>query len=144
MTNTLPRWAVAGVIAALVLWQASSCCVLGGATSPPATPIAASKEQAQDLRERVMQSKSAPGPFTIEIGDQELTSYVVGLLQSGAGEFPARDMQIAFGEGIVEVWATFIEIAPTDVPAYVRARVEARDGQLSFVILEANAGRFPG
>ena len=143
MTNTLPRWAVAGVIAALVLWQASSCCVLGGATSPPMTPIAPSKEQAQELRDRVMQSKSAPGPFTIEISDRELTSYIIGLLQSGAGEFPARDMQIAFGEGTVEVWATFIEIAPTDVPAYVRAKVEARDGQLLFVILEANAGRFP-
>ena len=143
MTNTLPRWAVAGVIAALVLWQASSCCVLGGATSPPMTPIAPSKEQAQELRERVMQSKSAPGPFMLAIGDRELTSYIIGLLQSGAGEFPARDMQIAFGDGTVEVWATFIEIAPTDVPVYVRARVEARDGQLSFVILKANAGRFP-
>ena len=143
MTNTLPRWAVAGMIAALVLWQASSCCVLGGATSPPMTPIAPSKEQAQELRERVMQSKSAPGPFTLAISDRELTSYIIGLLQSGAGEFPARDMQIAFGDGTVEVWATFIEIAPTDVPTYVRARVEARDGQLSFVILKANAGRFP-
>ena len=143
MTNTLPRWAVAGVIAALVLWQASSCCVLGGATSPPMTPIAPSKEQAQELRERVMQSKSAPGPFTLAISDRELTSYIIGLLQSGAGEFPARDMQIAFGDGTVEVWATFIEIAPTDVPVYVRAQVEARDGQLSFVILKANAGRFP-
>ena len=143
MMNTYPRWAVAGVIEALVLWQASSCCVLGGAIRPPVTPISPSKEQAQELRERVMQVKSSPGPFTIEISDQELTSYTIGLLQSGAGEFPARDMQIAFGEGTVEVWATFIEIAPTDVPAYVRAKVEARDGQLLFVILEANAGRFP-
>ncbi len=143
MTNTLPRWAVAGMIATLVLWQASSCCVLGGAISPPVTPIVPSKEQAQALRERVMQVKSSPGPFTIEISDQELTSYIIGLLQSGAGEFPARDMQIAFGEGTVDVWATFIEIAPTDVPAYVRAKVEARDGQLLFVILEANAGQFP-
>ena len=143
MMNAYPRWAITGVIAALVLWQASSCCVLGGAISPPVTPIAPSKEQAQALRERVMQVKSSPGPFTIEIGDQELTSYIIGLLQSGAGEFPARDMQIAFGEGTVDVWATFIEIAPTDVPAYVRAKVEARDGQLLFVILEANAGQFP-
>jgi hypothetical protein len=143
MMNTYPRWAVAGAIAALVLWQAASCCVLGGATSPPVTPISPSKELAQAMRERVMQVKSVPGPFTIELSDQELTSYVIGLTQSGAGEFPARDMQIAFGEGTVDIWATFIDVAPTDVPVYVRAKIEARDGQLLFVILEANAGRFP-
>ena len=55
---------------------------------------------------------------------------MIGLLQSGEGEFPARDMQILFREGYVEIWATFIEIAPTELPAYVRATVEARDGQL--------------
>jgi len=143
MMTKYPWWMVAGVIAILVIWQAASCCLLERAISPPVTPIAPSSEQAQALRERVMQVKSSPGPFTIEIGDQELTSYVIGLLQSGAGQFPARDMQIAFGEGTVDVWATFIEIAPTDIPAYVRVKVEARDGQLSFVILEANAGRVP-
>jgi hypothetical protein len=143
MMQPFPRWAAASAIVALVLWQAASCCVLGGASSPPVTPIAPSKELAQGLRERVMQVKSSLGPFTIEISDQELASYVIGLLQSGAGEFPARDMQIAFGEGIVHVWATFIDIAPTDVPVYIRAKVEAQDGQLVFVILEANAGRFP-
>ncbi|MBN1642451.1 MAG: LmeA family phospholipid-binding protein [Anaerolineae bacterium] len=83
------------------------------------------------------------GAFSLTITDQELTSYVIGLLQSGQGEFPARDMQILFREGYVEIWATFIEIAPTDVPAYVRATVQARDGQLDLAIHEANGGPFP-
>jgi hypothetical protein len=61
-------------------------------------------------------------------------------LQSGAGEFPARDMQIEFGDGYIDIWATFIEIAPTDLPAFVRATVEAVDGRLVFQILQANAG----
>jgi hypothetical protein len=95
------------------------------------------------MRERVMRTKSGVGPFTIEVSDQELTSYIVGLLQSGAGEFPARDMQIEFGDGYADIWATFIEVAPTDLPAYVRATVQAQDGQLVFYIVEANAGQFP-
>jgi hypothetical protein len=116
---------------------------LGGAVTPPMTPVPPSKELASEMRARVMQLKSRPGPFELEITDQELTSYVIGLLQSGAGQFPARDMQIAFGDGEIEIWATFIEVAPTDIPTYVRATVEARDGQLVFLIGQANAGRFP-
>ena len=90
-----------------------------------------------------MQAKSMVGPFTIEVSDQELTSYIIGLLQSGAGEFPAKDMQIKFGDGYADIWATFIEVAPSDVPAYIRATIEAQDGQLVFDIVEANAGQFP-
>ena len=138
------RWSVAGVLVVTVLWQLSSCCcLLGGAVTPPMTPVPPSKEQAAEMRARVMQLKSRPGPFKVEVTDQELTSYVIGLLQSGAGEFPARDMQIAFGDGEVEIWATFIEVAPTDIPTYIRATVEARDGQLVFLITQANAGPFP-
>jgi hypothetical protein len=143
MLNALPRWSLVGMVIAVVLWQVSSCCCLGGAVSPPVTPVPPSKELAQGMRERIMQVKARPGPFTIEITDQELTSYVIGLLQSGAGEFPARDMQIAFGDGYVDVWATFVEVAPTDIPAYVRATVEAQDGQLTFHIVRANAGSIP-
>ena len=144
MMNALSRWSVARVVTVVVLAQLSSCCCcLGGATAPPVTPIPPSKDLARDMRERVMQTKSRAGPFTIEVSDQELTSYVVGLLQSGAGEFPARDMQIEFGDGYADIWATFIEIAPTDIPAYVRATVKAQDGQLVFYIVEANAGQFP-
>jgi hypothetical protein len=144
MTNALSHWSVARVVAVIVLAQLSSCCCcLGGAVTPPVTPIPPSKDLAQDMRERVMQAKSRAGPFTIEVSDQELTSYIVGLLQSGAGEFPARDMQVKFGDGYADIWATFIEIAPTDIPAYVRATVKAQGGQLVFYIVEANAGQFP-
>jgi hypothetical protein len=126
------------------LWQASSCCCcLGGAVSPPVTPVAPSPEQARALRDRVTAAGERPGAFSITLTDQELTSYIVGLLQSGEGEFPARDMQLLFGEGTLEIWATFIEVAPTDLPVYVRATVEARNGALDFEILEANSGPFP-
>jgi hypothetical protein len=107
------------------------------------TPVAPSQELAHALRDRVTSTKARQGTFSITLTDQELTSYVIGLLQSGEGAFPARDMQILFREGYIEVWATFIEIAPTDVPAYVRAIVTARDGQLDVAILEANGGPFP-
>ena len=144
MANAFSRWSMVGLVAAIVLWQASSCCCcLGGAVSPPVTPVPPAKELAQEMRDRVMSTKARSGPFEIEITDQELTSYLIGLLQSGAGEFPARDMQIRFGDGELEIWATFIEIAPTDVAAYVRATIEARDGQFVFHILTANAGQFP-
>lgn len=82
------------------------------------------------MRERLNEVKAKGGAFAVEISDQELTSYIVLLLQSGAGEFPARDMQIQFSENQVDVWATFIEIAPTDVPAFARAQVEAQSGHL--------------
>ncbi len=111
--------------------------------SPPVTPVAPSQDLARELRDRVMATKARTGPFSLTLSDQELTSYVIGLLQSGEGEFPARDMQILFRDGYVEIWTTFIEIAPADIPAYVRATVRARDGQLDLEILEANGGVFP-
>jgi hypothetical protein len=132
------------LLVAVALWQAVSwCCCLGGAVSPAVTPVAPSQELARALRERIASAAAQPGPFSLTLTDQELTSYVIGLLQSGEGEFPARDMQILFREGYVEIWATFIDIAPSDVPAYVRATVQARDGQLDLEILEANGGPFP-
>lgn len=144
MPNALPRSLTAGLVAALVLWQAASCCCcLGGATSPPASPEPPSPELAQDLRQRLMEVKSRRGSFTVAFTDRELESYLIGLLQSGEGEFPARDMQIAFRDGYVEIWATFIDIAPVDIPAYVRATVEAQDEALAFYIQEANAGPYP-
>lgn len=143
MVKALPR-SLSGIVTLLLLWQVSSCCCfLGGAVSPPVDPIPPSKELAAEMRERVMATKSREGPFVLEISDQELTSYIIGLLQSGAGEFPARDMQIRFGEGYADIWATFVEVAPTDIPAYIRATVEAQDGMMVFHIVEANAGRFP-
>jgi len=133
-----------GLLLAVVLWQASSCCCcLGGAVTPQMTPTPISADLAYELRDRVNEQFSTPGRFELEITDQELTSYVVGLLQSGAGEFPARDMQIRFGDGVVEIWATFIDIAPTDLPIYVRGAVSAVDGALVFGIEQANTGPFP-
>jgi hypothetical protein len=133
-----------GLVAAVVLWQAASCCCcLGGAQTPAMTPYPVSEDLAREMRERVNAALSQDGPFTIEITDRELTSYIVSLLQSGAGEFPARDMQIQFGDGYADIWTTFIEIAPTDIPAYVRVTVEAVDGDLVFHIIQANAGVFP-
>jgi hypothetical protein len=143
-TGALGRWPAAGLVAIVILWQASSCCCcLGGAVTPTMTPFPISQDQAREMRERVTQVKAERGPFTIAISDQELTSYIVTLLQSGPGDFPARDMQILFGDGYVDIWATFIEVAPGDVPAYVRATVEAIDGQVVFHVLQANAGSIP-
>jgi hypothetical protein len=144
LPNALPRSMTAGLVIALVLWQAASCCCcLGGATSPPASPEPPSRELAQDLRQRLTQVKSRRGSFTVAFTDRELESYLIGLLQSGEGQFPARDMQLAFRDGYVEIWATFIDIAPVDIPAYVRATVAAQDGALAFRIQEANAGPYP-
>jgi hypothetical protein len=144
MMNALPRWSIAGMVALVVCWQVSSCCCcLGGAVSPPVTPFPPSKDLAQEMRERVMLVKAREGPFRTEITDRELTSYIIGLLQSGAGEFPAKNMQIKFGDGYADIWATFVEVAPTDIPAYVRATIRAEDGYLVFYVVEANAGQYP-
>jgi hypothetical protein len=145
LPNALRRSLTLGLVAVLVLWLATSCWhSLGGATPPPLpTPAEPpSQELARDLRQRFTQATSRRGSFTIAITDQELSSYVIGLLQSGEGEFPARDMQLAFGDGYLQVWATFIDIAPVDIPMYVRATVEARDGALEFHIQDAVAGPF--
>lgn len=142
-THRLSRAAAAMLVAAIVLWQAVSCCCLGGATPPPVTPMTTSEELAQQMRDRINQVTSHKGTFSVEITDQELTSYVVGRLQSGPGDFPARDMQIRFREGYVEIWATFIDIAPTELPIYVRTTVQAVDGQLVFKITQASAASFP-
>jgi hypothetical protein len=140
LPRVTPRVLLPGIVAAVVALQASSCCCcLGGAVIPEMTPFPISNELAHQMRERLNETKATKGPFEIEVSDQELTSYVVMLLQSGAGEFPARDMQIQFGDGYVDIWVTFIEIAPTDVPVYVRARVEAIDGYLDFQLDDANA-----
>lgn len=132
------------LVSVVVLVQTSSCCcLLGGAVTPQTTPFVIEKDLAAAMRERVMAVKSQAGPFTITITDRELTSYLVGLAQSGAGEFPAKDIKLAFDDGYVEIWATFIEIAPSDLPVYVRATVSAAGGELVFSIQEANAGPFP-
>lgn len=143
MLSAARRVSIVGVLCIAVLGQLSSCCCLGGAVIPPVTVTPPSKDLAQEMRDRLMLIKDKPGPFEVEVSDQELTSYIVGLLQSGAGEFPARDMQILFQDGYVEIWATFIEVAPTDVPAYVRATLGAEDGQLVLYIEQASAGPFP-
>jgi hypothetical protein len=139
-----PRRALAALVSVIVLVQASSCCcLLGGAVTPEMTPFAVEKESAEAMRERVNQAKAKRGPFTITVTDQELTSYLVGLAQSGAGEFPAKDMKLAFGAGYVEIWSTFVEIAPTELPVYVRATAQAANGKMVLLIAEANAGPFP-
>ena len=141
--SAFPRSSLAFVLA-VVLWQvASCCCCLGGAVPPSMTPAPVSEEQAQQMRERINQAGLQQGAFAIEVTDEELTSYVVGLLQSGAGEFPARDMQIRFGDGYADIWATFIDVAPVDLPVYARATTSAVDGRLAFSIVQANAGSFP-
>jgi len=132
-----------GLLLVCVLWQAVSCCCLGGAVTPPMTPAPISRDLARRLKDRLADLDQERGSFEVEIGDQELTSYIVGLLQSGAGEFPARDMQIRFNDGYVEMWATFTDIAPADIPTYVRLTVEAVDGDVGLHILQANAGPFP-
>ena len=139
--SAFPRSSLAFVLA-VVLWQvASCCCCLGGAVPPSMTPAPVSEEQAQQMRERINQAGLQQGAFAIEVTDEELTSYVVGLLQSGAGEFPARDMQIRFGDGYADIWATVIDVAPVDLPVYARATTSAVDGRLAFSIVQANAGR---
>jgi hypothetical protein len=140
----IPRGLLLGLAAVVVTLQASSCCCcLGGAAPPEMTPLPVSRDLAYELRDRLNRTKDQGGAFTVEISDQELTSYVVLLLQSGAGEFPARDMQIQFGDGYVDIWATFVDIAPTEVPTYVRARVKAVDGSCVFELDEASARAVP-
>ena len=144
MVGATSRGSVVGLVAAIVLWQASSCCCcLGGATAPPMTPFPVSEDLAQKVRDRVKEVELRTGTFALEISDEELTSYVIALLQSGPGDFPARDMQVQFGDGYVDIWATFIDVAPTEVPAYIRATVEVVDEKVVFHITEANAGAFP-
>jgi hypothetical protein len=102
------------------------------------TPFPVSRDLAHQMRERLNQTKAQGGAFAVKVSDRELTSYVVMLLQSGAGEFPARDMQIRFNDGYVEIWATFVEVAPSDVPVYVKARVQAVDGHLDIQLEKAH------
>lgn len=141
--RVLSRW-LAGLVIVVLLIQASSCCCcLGGAVTPPMTPFPIDRVQAESLRERVRQAASVPGPVSLVVSDQELTSYLVGLARSGAGEFPARDIKLAFGDGYVDIWATFTNIAPTDIPIYVRATAQVANGQAVFYIEQAHAGPFP-
>ena len=140
MPRVAPRMLLVSLVAVVATLQASSCCCcLGGAVTPEMTPFPISRDLAYQMRERLNQTKAQKGAFAVEISDQELTSYVVMLLQSGAGEFPARDMQIQFNDGYIEIWATFIEVAPSDVPVFVQARVEAVDGHLDIRLEKAHA-----
>jgi hypothetical protein len=142
--HTLSFKSGVGLALAVVLWQAASCCCcLGGAVPPPMTPVPVSEDVAYEMRDRLNEAKSAGGPFSVEVTDRELTSYIVTYLKSFPGQFPARDMQIQFGDGYADLWATFIDIAPTDLPVYVRATVQAVDGDPVFSIVEASAGPFP-
>jgi hypothetical protein len=142
--TAFPRRALAILASIVVLLQAPSCCcLLGGAVTPQTTPFAIEPDLAAAMRERVINVTSTTGPFVVAITDRELTSYLVGLAQSGAGEFPAKDMKLAFGDGYVEIWATFVEIAPSDLPIYIKGTVRASDGKLLFTISQAHAGPFP-
>jgi hypothetical protein len=131
---------IAVVVVALVFWQVISCFRLFAADPPPSPSVPLSQDLASEMRDRLTEAKSKKGPFTVAIGERELTSYVVGRLQSGPGQFPARDMQIRFGDGYAEIWATFIDVAPSDIPVYIRATIEAKGGQAAFHIKQASAG----
>jgi hypothetical protein len=144
LSTVFPRRALAALVSVVFLLQTSSCCcLLGGAVTPQMTPFAIESDLAAEMRERVIGVTSTTGPFTIVITDRELTSYLVGLAQSGAGEFPAKDMKLAFGDGYVEIWATFVEIAPSDLAIYIKGTVSAVDGEVVFAIAQAHAGSFP-
>jgi hypothetical protein len=144
MTRALPRSLLLGMVATIVLLQANACCRAGGAEIPAVPRSSISGDLAYQMRERFNQAaaeaEARGGTFTFEMSDRELASYVVMLLQSGAGEFPARDMQIRFGDGYIDVWATFVDVAPTELPSFVRCTVEAVEGRLVFHILQASAG----
>jgi hypothetical protein len=131
------------LLATAAVVQMVACTPIGSADIPPSSPVPVSKELADQLRDRLNRTKDAKGAFTVEITDQELTSYVVTLLQSGAGEFPARDMQVRFTDGYVEVWATFVEVAPIEIPAYLGLRIGVTQGHLSFHIEKAIAAGVP-
>ena len=139
-SQRLPRWAIAAGVAAIVFWQVIACFRMFDADPPPVPPFPISQDLATDMRERITEAKSKKGPFAIDIGERELTSYIVGRLQSGPGEFPARDMQIRFEDGYAEIWATFIDVAPSDIPVYIRATIGAEGGQVVFYIDQASAG----
>lgn len=139
-SKKLPSWAIAAIVAALVFWQVIACFRMFKAAPPPAPSVPMSKDLASEMRERVTETKSEMGSFSITISERELTSYIVGRLQSGPGQFPARDMQIRFGAGYAEIWATFIDVAPSDIPVYIRATIEATGGQAAFHIEQASAG----
>jgi hypothetical protein len=48
-----------------------------------------------------------------------------------------------FNREYVDIWATFIDVAPVDIPIYARVEIEAQRGQLIFHVAQANAGPFP-
>ena len=68
MTSALSRGLSVGVAAAIVLWQAvSCCCCLGGAVTPSMTPYPVAKDLAQQMRERLgIRSGNKPVSFFLE------------------------------------------------------------------------------
>ena len=63
MTRALPRGLSLGLVFAAVLWLATSCCCcLGGAVTPQMTPHPISIELAQQMRERLNETKAQRGP----------------------------------------------------------------------------------
>lgn len=139
-------WAAMMTALGALLYISLNCCCCGHTPIPPPPPLATSREEATALRKKLTAAKARPGPFTVEIGDAEFSSYLDYLMRLGAGEFPARDVYVRFARdsgsptGYIEVWATFVDVAPTDIPTYARATVEAENGHLAFHLIQADAG----
>ena len=134
----------------LLAWNALAlaalaCSIFIGGPDYPATPIAASTEGVQSLREQVTQAVAAgaaSGQVTLHITEQQLTSYLSAYLQSTPSPL-VTDPQVQLQNGQMTVYAKIQEgVFVANASITMTVSVDAQ-GQPQLAVTQEDLGPYP-
>ena len=92
---------------------------------------------------RPLIEEKGPKVFTLQTTCDEVTSFLVRMLQEHPGESPVEDPRICFTPGQVHVAGRFTNVLPFEFEGVVVAVPHLVDGRLEIEIVRASAGSLP-
>ena len=107
-----------------------------------------SEAAADRLEEKIQPLLEGKGAevFTLQTTGDEVTSYLVRMLEENPGESPVENPRVCFTPGRVHVAGRFVHVLPARFEGLVVATPHLADGRLVINITQASAGsvRLPG
>jgi len=104
-----------------------------------------SEAAADRLEEKTRPIVEEKGPemFTLQTTGDEVTSFLVRILEEHSGESPVEDPRVCFTPGQVHVAGRFINVLPFEFEGVIVVAPHLADGRLEIEIVRASAGSTP-